>query len=147
MLLDSCPVCLSCPVCDIGALWPNGWTDQDEAWRAGRSWPWPHCVRWGPSTRSPKEAQPPNFNPYLLWPNCCVDQAATWYGGRPLPRRPCVRCRLRCPSPKRGQSSLPHKFLAHVCGQTAGWMKMLLGMEVGLSTGDFELDGDSAPLP
>jgi len=23
-----CPVCLS--VCDVCALWPNGWTDQDE---------------------------------------------------------------------------------------------------------------------
>jgi len=26
-----------------------------------------------------------------------------------------------------------------------GWMKMPLGMEVGLSPGDFVLDGDSAP--
>ena len=43
-----CPVCLSCPVCDVRALWPNGWTDQDETWRAGRPRPrpWPHCVRW-----------------------------------------------------------------------------------------------------
>ena len=25
--------CLSvCPVCDVRALWPNGWTDQDETW-------------------------------------------------------------------------------------------------------------------
>ena len=32
-------VCMSCPVlsvCDIRALWPNGWMDQDETWRAGR---------------------------------------------------------------------------------------------------------------
>ena len=30
-------VCLSCPVlslCDVGVLWPNDWTDQDETWRA-----------------------------------------------------------------------------------------------------------------
>jgi len=27
--------CLSCPVCDVRALWPNGWTDQDETWHAG----------------------------------------------------------------------------------------------------------------
>ena len=27
-------VCLS--VCDVRALWPNGWTDQDETWHAGR---------------------------------------------------------------------------------------------------------------
>jgi len=24
--------CLSFPVCDVGALWPNGWTDQGETW-------------------------------------------------------------------------------------------------------------------
>ena len=29
----------------------------------------------------------------------------------------------------------------------AGWIKMPLGMEVGLSPGDFMLDGDPAPLP
>jgi len=39
----------------------------------------------------------------------------------------------------------PRKFSAHVyCGQTAGWIKMALGMEVGLSPGDFVLDGDPA---
>ena len=25
--------CLSCPVCNVRALCPNGWTDQDETWR------------------------------------------------------------------------------------------------------------------
>jgi len=34
--------CLS--VCNVRALWPNGWTDQDETWHAGRPRPWPHCV-------------------------------------------------------------------------------------------------------
>jgi len=30
------PTCLSClSVCDIGVLWPNGWTDQDETWHRG----------------------------------------------------------------------------------------------------------------
>jgi len=33
------------------------------------------------------------------------------------------------------------------CGQMAGWIKMPLGMEEGLSPGDFVLDGDPAPLP
>jgi len=23
-------VCLSCPICDVGVLWPNGCMDQDE---------------------------------------------------------------------------------------------------------------------
>ena len=33
------------------------------------------------------------------------------------------------------------------CGQTAGWMKMRLGMEVGLGPADFVLDGDPAMPP
>jgi len=36
-------VCLS--VCNVGVLWPNGRTDQDETWHAGRPRPWTHCVR------------------------------------------------------------------------------------------------------
>ena len=84
MLSDRCPVCLSCPVCNVGALWPNGWMDQDETWRAGRPRPWPYCVRWGPSSPSVKGAQPhPIFGPYLLRPNGCMDQDATWYGAMP----------------------------------------------------------------
>jgi len=95
--LPVCPVCLS--VCDVRALWPNGWTDQDETWHAGKPRPWPHCVRRGRSFPSPKGAEPP-------------------------------------------------KFSAHVyCGQTAGWMKVVLGMEVGLSPGDIVLDGDPVPFP
>jgi len=43
-----------CPVCNVGVLWPNGLTDQDETSHAGRPWPWPHCVRWGPSSPPPK---------------------------------------------------------------------------------------------
>ena len=37
--------------------------DQDETWHAGRPQPWPHGVRWGPSSPSPKGAQqpPPTF--------------------------------------------------------------------------------------
>jgi len=48
---------------------------------------------------------------------------------------------------KRGGSSRP-QFTAHVyCRQTAGWIKMVLGMEVSLSPGDLVvLDGDT-PLP
>ena len=42
----------------------------------------------------------------------------------------------------------PSQFLAHFyCGQTAGCIKMSLGMEVGLSPGDFVLDGYPVPLP
>jgi len=50
------------------------------------------------------------------------------------------------PSPTKGHSP---QFSAHICcGQTAGWTKMPLGMEVGLGgPGNFVLDGDPAPLP
>ena len=33
------------------------------------------------------------------------------------------------------------------CGQTAGWIKMALGVEVGLDPDHIVLDGDPAPLP
>ena len=69
---------LYCPVCDVGVLWPNSWTDLDETWHAGRPRPWPHCVRRGPRPPSPKGAQPPIFDPYMLWPNGSIDQDATW---------------------------------------------------------------------
>ena len=81
-------------VSNVRALWPNGRTDQDVTWRAGRPRPWPHCVRWGPSSPSPKGYSPhPIFGPYLL-------------------------------------------------RQMAAWIKMPLGMEQGLSPGDFVLDGN-----
>jgi len=52
---------LSCPVCDVGILWPNGWMDQDETWHARGPRPRPYCVRWGPSSLQIDIA--PNFRP------------------------------------------------------------------------------------
>ena len=52
-----------------------------------------------------------------------------------------------------GPSSPPLKgtapqFSAHICcGQLAAWIKMSLGMELGLVPCDFVLDGDPASLP
>jgi len=116
-------------------LWPNGSMDQNGTWRGGRSQPRRLCVRWGPSPRPQKGAEPSIFDPRLLWPNGCMDQDAAWNGGRRRPTRHCVRW---------GPSS-PPQFAAIVrCGQTAGWTKMPLGMEVGLGQGDFVFDGDSA---
>jgi len=49
------------------------------------------------------------------------------------------------PPIKKAHSSLP-RFTAHVyCAQTAGWIKMPLGTQVGLGTGDIVLDGDPTP--
>jgi len=48
------------------------------------------------------------------------------------------------PSPKGAQPP----FSAHICcGQMSAWIKMSLGMKLGLGQGDFALDGDHAPLP
>ena len=81
--------------------------------------------------------QPPSpiFGPFLLWPNGCMHQNAAWYGARPRPRRLCVIWGPCSPLPKRGRST-PPQFSAHFhCGQTAGCIKMPLGMDVGLSPG------------
>ena len=71
-----------------------------------------------------------------------MDQDETWRGGRPWPKPHCVRWEPSSPLAK-GHSP---PILAHVCcGQTAGWIKMPLGTEVGLGPGDIVLDGDPAP--
>jgi len=50
------------------------------------------------------------------------------------------------PTPQKGAQR--PKFSAHIyCSQTAGWIKIALGMEVGVSTDDFVLDGTPLPLP
>ena len=52
------------------------------------------------------------------------------------------------PPPPKGHCTAPTQFSAHICyGQMAAWIKMPLGMELGLSPGDFVLDGDPAPSP
>jgi len=80
-------------------------------------WPRPrrHCVRWGPSSPSPKSQYPLLFGPCLFWPSGWMDHDATWYGGRSRPRRHCIRWGHSCP--RKGYSS--PLFSAHVyCGQT-----------------------------
>jgi len=70
-----------------------------------------------------------------------MDQDRTWHGGRPQASGLCVTW---------GRSTLPQKgrspiFLAHVyCGQTAAWIKMPLGTEVGLVLRDIVFDVDPA---
>jgi len=63
---------LSCPVCDVGVLWPNRWMDQDETWRAGRPQPWIRYIRWRPSF-PPQRSTAPNFGP--------ISTVAKWLDG------------------------------------------------------------------
>jgi len=52
------------------------------------------------------------------------------------------------PSPRGEEQSPTPQFSAHVrCGQTAGWIKMSIGMQVGLGPSDIVLDGDPAAPP
>ena len=147
MLSDRCPICLS--VCDVGVLWPNGWTDQDETWHAGRPWPRPHCVRWGPSgdpatTAAPPQRRHPQFSAHI-----CCGQMAGWIKmplGTEVGLDPdyIVLDGDTAPLPKTGGRA-PPKFSAYLyCGQTAGCIKMPLGTEVGLSPGDIVFDVDPA---
>ena len=91
----------------------------------------------------PKRGQSPQiFGPFLLSPIGWVYQDATWYGCRPQLSGLCVSWRTSPPSPIRDRAP---EFLAHVyCGQTAGWIKMSLGMEVGLGLRDILFDVDPA---
>jgi len=51
------------------------------------------------------------------------------------------------PLPKK-EAEPPRQFSAHFyCGQMAGWIKIPLGMEVGLGAGHIVLDGDPALPP
>ena len=79
-----------------------------------------------------------------LWPNGWTDQDETWHAGRSWPLAHCVRWGPSSP-PQRGTS--PTQFLAHICcGQMAAWIKLPLGMELGLSPGDLVL-GEDSDLP
>jgi len=101
----------------------------------------------GTQLPSPKRGHSPQiFRPCLLWPNGWMDQDATWHTGRPRPGH-IVLDRDPAPLPKREGTAHP-QFLAHVCcSQTAGWIKMALGMEVSLCPGHTVLNGDAGPLP
>ena len=85
------------------------------------------------------------YNVGVLLPNGWMDQDKTWRRGRPRPRSHSVRCGPSSPLLKGAQPSSP--IFAHVrCGQRASWIKMPLGMKVGLGSGDIVLDGDWGPI-
>ena len=76
----------------------------------------------------------------LLWPNGWMHQDGTWHGGRPRPGY----IVLDGDPKKKGRNP---KFSAHVyCGQTAGWIKMVLGI-VELGLGQATALASPAPPP
>jgi len=104
-----------------------------------------HIVLDGDTARLPKNggrAPWPVFGPSLLWRNGWMRQDATWYGRRPQPRRLCVRWG-HSPLLQKGQNLA--QFSAHVyCDQTAAWIKMPLGTEIGIGLRDIVFDVDPA---
>ena len=104
---------LFCPVCDVGVLWPNGWTDHDETWLQVGLGPG-HIVLDADPAPPPQKGHSPQFSA-----NIHCGQTAGWTK-MPLgteekrrPRRCCVRCCRS--SPKRGTAL---QFSVHVyCGQ------------------------------
>jgi len=81
----------------------------------------------------------------VLWLNGWMDQDETWDAGRPRSWPHYVRWEPSSPSPKGGAAPQPSSHVC--CGQMAAWIKMPLGIKVGLGPSDFVLDGDPAPPP
>jgi len=146
------------PIFGSCLLWPNHWVDQHETWHAGRPRPWTHCVLDGDPAPTPK-----GHRPQFLACICCGPMAA-WIkmplgmevglgpGDFVLDKDPAhpPEKGSEPPSRKRGRSHPPQFSVHFYFGQTAGCIKMPLGMvhmDVGLSPGDFVLDGDPAPSP
>jgi len=105
-----------------------------------------HIVLDGdPARPTKKGAEPPIFGPCLLWPNGWMDQDDTWHGGGPRSRPHCARWGPSSPPPKGDRASPISPYV--YCGQTAEWVKMPLGTEIGVGPGDIVLDGDPVPPP
>jgi len=74
MLSDRCLFCLS--VCLSVMLVYRGQTVGwilGDSWHAGWPQPWPHSVRWGPSSPPPKGHSAPQFLAHI-----CCGQVAGW---------------------------------------------------------------------
>jgi len=98
-----------------------------------------------PAPRPKRGWNPPIFGPCLLWPNGWMDQDGTWHGRGYQSRPHCARWGPSSP-PQKGAE--PPQFLAYFyCGQTAVYVRIPLGTEVGVSLGNIVLDGDPAPPP
>ena len=94
---------------------------------------------------NPKRWQGPQFSARLLWPNSWMDQDGSWHGGSPRLRPHCARWGPS-PLPRKGGSA-PSEAPQFSAPVHCGWIKMTLGMKVGLGPGHIVQDGDPAPPP
>jgi len=104
-------------VCNVGVLWPNGWTDHDETWHAGRPWPWPHIiVLHGDPSPPPLKGHSPQFLAHI-----CCGQMAAWIK---IPLGPCdfVLDGNPPPLPKKG-AKRSHPIFGPCLLWPNGWME------------------------
>jgi len=150
------------PILGPCLLWSNDWMDQDVTWYGGRPWPKRQCFRCEPIYPQKKgHTHPTQFLAYVY-----SGQMAGWMK-RPLgaevdlgaghivldgvsaPAKGALQppifgpCLLWPRSPISATAELLLK-LATIRQMTA-WIKMSLGMSLGLGPGDFVLYGDPAP--
>ena len=93
-----------------------------------------------PAAPIPKGHSSPSF-----WPMSVVAKRLDGSRFHLVWRPHCARWKPNSTSPKKGHRPL---FSAHVCcGQIPRWIKMPLGMEVGLGPGHNVLDGNLASPP
>ena len=74
-----------------------------------------------------------------------MDQDATWYVGTVLGPGDIMLVGDQLRPQKGGGTQQPSTFWPRYCIQTAGWIKMPLGVEVGLGPDRIVLGGDPAP--
>jgi len=122
--------------------------DQDGTCHGGRPQPRRLCVRWGPSPHPPQKgggAHLPKFPPISIAVKG-LDISRCHLVWR-YPSSLWTLCSMRTQPPPEKGGGTPQCSVHVYCGQTAAWITMPLGTEVGLSQGDFVSDGDPAPLP
>jgi len=114
--------------------------DQGETWHLGRPLPWPHCVRWPKTDRTDRQDMTEDRTDRQT--DTQNQQSASI--GRTVFGRPFVKRFVICY--RSVVLSVLSVTLAY-CGQTVGWIKMKLGVQVGIGPGHIVLDGDPASPP
>jgi len=114
-------------------------------WYGGRPWPRSHCAGCGPSTPQKRGTQPPNYWATSIVAKRLDGSRCHLVVGTAVDHSPGDIVLDGDPAlpPPKGHSP---QFSAHVyCGQTAEWMKTLLGTEVDLGPGHTMLDRHPVP--